>query len=528
MVVATASTPEASEDHREPLGDGLPLRFGRNVTFNYAAAAMNAIVALVVTPILLHRLGTAAFGVWSLAVSLTSYLELFEFGFGAATTKTVAEDAGRRPDRVVQTLNTSLVALGGLGALAAVTALVLAVGSPSWFSFPPDLRTEGAVAIGVMGLALAASVPGDAFGGALAGHQRYDLLSGSNLVHMGLVAGASMGIAFAGGGIVALAVATAAIGTAMHGVRYWLLRRLVPSLRLSLRLVQRERLRSLTTLSWWFLVSQLTGTLIARVDLVVVGATLDVKKVAIFAIGAKLAQFVARGFRELAAVLMPHAASLVGAGRTDRLPAVITDGTRTALLAAAPASIVLAGLAPGAIRVWVGRGYGEAANVLAILAAAIGVRAFFEPTYGVLAATGKVRRLSIAYTLEGLTNLGASLALVRPLGVTGVALGTLVATFAVPVPFALLAHRGLGLELSTFWRRTLRPHLLPVVLTGLVVVIARQGLPAGSAYVLTAATGSICLYMATYFVAGATPTDRERARAGLRALVSRLGLASNT
>lgn len=522
--VTSGEGPGQASEQGSWAADGLPARFGRNVTVNYAAAGMNALVTLVVTPILLHRLGIAAFGVWSLAVSLTSYLELFEFGFGAATTKTVAEDAGRRPNRVVQTLNTSLVVLTGLGALAALTAVVLAAGSPSWFSFPHDLRTQGAVAIGVMGLALAASVPGDAFGGALAGHQRYDLLSGSNAVQMAVTAVASVAIVLAGGGIVPLALATATIGLTMHGVRYWLLRRVLPSLRLSLRFVQRERLRPLTSLSWWFLVSQVMGTVIARIDLVVVGATLGVREVAIFAIGAKLAQFVARGFRELANVLMPHAASLAGAGRSDRLPAVVADGTRVALVAAVPTSIVLAVLAPDAIRVWVGQSYREATAVLAILVVAIGLRALFEPTYGVLAATGQVRRLSAAYTAEGAVNLAASLALVRPFGVTGVALGTLIGTVAVPVPFSLVAQRSFGLAFRSLWRQTLRPHVLPAAITALAVTVARHTLVTGTSSFLAAAAGGLSLYFASYLALGAPPTDRERVRTGLRAITARTGL----
>lgn len=508
-----------------PAADGLPARFGRNVTVNYAAAGMNAVITLVVTPVLLHNLGAAAFGVWSLAVSLTSYLELFEFGFGAATTKTVAEDAGRRPERVVRTLNTSLVVLTVLGSLAGLTALVLAAGSPSWFSFPEDLRTQGAVAVGVMGLALAVSVPGDAFGGALAGHQRYDLLSGSNLVQMALTAAASIAIVLAGGGIVPLAVATSGIGVAMHGVRFWLLRRLVPSFRLSRRFVERERLRPLMSLSWWFLVSQVMATVIQRIDLVVVGAALGVREVAIFAIGAKLAQFVARGFRELTAVLMPHAASLAGAGRTERLPAVVADGTRAALLAAVPTAAILASLASGAIRTWVGKGYPEAASVLAILVVAIGLRALFEPTYGVLAATGQVRRLSALYTAEGLVNLVASLALVKPLGVAGVALGTLIGTLAVPVPFSLVAQRTFGLGFGTFWRRTLRPHTVPAVVT-VAAMLAARTLPARPGPFLAAAVGGLLLYAALYFAVGATPADRERARTGLRAVTARLTLGN--
>lgn len=83
-----------------------PPRLGRNALANMAFDVKSALGGIVLTPFLLDRLGTVAFGVWALAGTVIGYLELFELGFGRATVKLIAEDAGRRPDAVVRTLNT--------------------------------------------------------------------------------------------------------------------------------------------------------------------------------------------------------------------------------------------------------------------------------------------------------------------------------------------------------------------------------------------------------------------------------------
>ena len=89
----------------------LPQKFGRNVIMNYVAQIVAAVAAIVITPLLLKHLGQSLFGVWILASSVVTYLQLFAAGFGGATTRLVAEDAAERPEVAVRTLNTTFFVL---------------------------------------------------------------------------------------------------------------------------------------------------------------------------------------------------------------------------------------------------------------------------------------------------------------------------------------------------------------------------------------------------------------------------------
>ena len=67
------------------------------------------------TPILLHHLGKTTYGLWVVASGAVAYLELFELGFGGATTKLISEDASVRPALALRTLNTTFFVLVPLG-----------------------------------------------------------------------------------------------------------------------------------------------------------------------------------------------------------------------------------------------------------------------------------------------------------------------------------------------------------------------------------------------------------------------------
>ena len=45
---------------------------------------MSIVIALVVTPVLVHGLGGTAYGIWALVGSTVLYLDLFNLGFGRA------------------------------------------------------------------------------------------------------------------------------------------------------------------------------------------------------------------------------------------------------------------------------------------------------------------------------------------------------------------------------------------------------------------------------------------------------------
>ena len=158
----------------------LPHRFGANVFSNYMALGVTAVSAIVVTPLLLHHLGRPAFGVWVLATTVVAYLELFELGFGGATTKLVAEDAHVRPDQAVRMINTTFFVLVPMGIIALGVGVVVAFLFPGIVHVASGLHDQVIVCVAVLAVGLAVSIPGDTFGGSLMGHQRFDLLSMSN------------------------------------------------------------------------------------------------------------------------------------------------------------------------------------------------------------------------------------------------------------------------------------------------------------------------------------------------------------
>jgi O-antigen/teichoic acid export membrane protein len=489
----------------------LPPNLGRSVVIDYASTAAAMISGLLVTPILLDKLGKQAFGIWSLASVVVFYLGALDLGFGRATTKLVAEDAGRRQERVHVTINTSFFVLAVFGCFALLIALGIAMASPQLFSVPHGMETESRLVFGILGVAVALALPGGALGGALVGYKRYDLFAVTVLASVVLTGIVTIGFALAGVGIVAIAAAVAIITLTMEVARFVMMRRLVPNLRLRPKFVHRAQLRSTASLSAWFIARDVGLLIMTRIDLVVVGLELNVTEVAIFAVGLKLAQVAQATQTPLQAIFMPHAADLDRNADPSQLRALLVQGTRITLLAAVPVSIVLVLLSENIVNLWVGDGYHTAAIVLIYLGIAGGLGALTSTAWQILAGMGKVKLSAGIANFEAAVNLAASLILGHMMGPAGVALGTLIGVALVDLPVVIgLSLRSTGLPLGTFIRGVVVPHLFPIAVAGFLVF---AGSLVGTSLAVTALTAIVAVgaYVALYLRWGATDDERHQA-----------------
>ncbi len=63
----------------------------KSVLYNYAGNFSHAIVSLIAMPIIVHSLGNAQYGLWSLDISINGYYGPVNFGIRIALTKYITE-----------------------------------------------------------------------------------------------------------------------------------------------------------------------------------------------------------------------------------------------------------------------------------------------------------------------------------------------------------------------------------------------------------------------------------------------------
>ena len=149
----------------------------RNVLANWTGYVVGLIVSFFLTPLLVHHLGPASYGVWTLLVSLTAYLGLLDLGIRSAVTRYVARSESRGEPAVAAEI--AAAAIGILGPLAGAALLAsIALGwlAPSPFHVAEVSRATTATIGGLVGAATAVTLMSGALGGVIVGLQRFDLI----------------------------------------------------------------------------------------------------------------------------------------------------------------------------------------------------------------------------------------------------------------------------------------------------------------------------------------------------------------
>jgi O-antigen/teichoic acid export membrane protein len=148
--------------------------------------------------------------------------------------------------------------------------------------------------------------------------------------------------------------------------------------------------------------------------------------VAVWTVGQRLAEVVQRLTNQLNDVLFPTVVDHDSASRLDRLQAIFIQGTRLSLATVIPMAGGLMLMAQPLVDAWVGPEFSGSVLVLRLLAFTVIVRIGTATAATLLKGAGEHRLVAFATVAAAIANLALSIAIIKPLGLPGVAIGTLV------------------------------------------------------------------------------------------------------
>lgn len=452
----------------------------RNLSTRYVAIATEAVLGVLILPFNVAHLGTSAYGLWVLAASVTAYFSVLDMGYSGALVKFVAQYRTRRD---VQALNEILSTLFFVFLTAAIgmylAAGVLAVFVDSVFHLSPDQTHVARIVLMVVTLNVAASTAFSIFGGVINGFQRYDLNNIVGSVSSIATAAVNVAVLLAGYGLVELVVAM----TAVRVLTLWVYRanayRVFPGLHVTRALFSRARLREVTGFSLHMAIIDWANKLNYSVDALVIGAFMNTAAVAVWAIAQRLAELAQRLANQLNDILFPAVVENDTAARLDRLQRIFIEGTKLSLATVVPMAVALAMLARPLITAWVGPDFEGSILILQVLSLIVVIRVGNATGTTLLKGAGEHRVVSFTNIVTAVCNLGLSVVLVGPLGLLGVALGTLLPIAVSSAAYLFpLACRRVELPLARAWTQGVWPALWPAALMGGYIALSKPFIPA--------------------------------------------------
>lgn len=485
----------------------------RGILVNYLHLATAFLSMFILTPIIIGRLGPTAYGLWAVFSSVVGYFVLCDFGMSTAVAKYTAEY--RAKDQLAdltKLVSTTFAAALVISGLIIIICAVMMPYIPGLFKVSGSLISEGRATFLIMGINVALMLLGGVFGNIIYGYQRVDVWKTFSIIQ--LLVNGMFTVLFLqfGFGLIGVAVASILGTVALISLQLAFLRRSGYGISVNPKYADVKIFMRIAPYSARTFLLGITNRVINYSDFIVVGIFLGASSVAHYEITYKLCFLSTYLFSIISSTLFPRFSRLFALGDLEGVASLFLLTAKLSVAIMTPVAIFLYFWGGEFIGLWVGPGNFAGNSVLSVFVAMSFVHVLGTPAAALLQAIGKNEEFVYSEIANAVLNLGLSILLVRPLGLLGVALGTLVAslcTSAWVVP--LLACRSAGLpKISYLKRAVLPPLLVGAVVAGIAAMVQSYSPATTSMFSITVkALGVAAVYSIIYLACASTQEERE-------------------
>ncbi len=506
---------------------GLKRIIVRNILSNWTGAAVGMVVTFFLSPFVVHKLGTAGYGIWVLVGSLTGYFGLLDLGIRPAIVKFTSKYYELKEyDKINEAVNSAIVISSLLAFVILIITAVIAHFADHIFNVPPEYAQDLRILVLLVGIKIAIEVPFAIITAIFNGLQRFDL---NNVIGVSVLLIRSLSILIflsMGGRLIAMGMILLGAGILETVIRLNVCHKILPTLKLNLRLARKSMLKDIYSFSIFIFIIGLSAQITFYANNLIIGSFLTAAAIAYYAIGANLIQYLRNIVLQITTTVTPVASAFDARAQNERLKKLLVLGTRYCLLVIFPIGIVYLILGENFINLWMGPEYGPpSSEVLTILMIAYFGFLSQLVSGSILYGLGKVKTYAFLNIGTAAANLLLSVLLIKPYGIYGAAMGTAIplviyGTFVMPAYIC----RVLSMNLFAYFKSSFMPAILASVPFLAVVFLIHRVLVIDSLthFMLIVAAAMILHLLSTAFI-GLDREHRILLKDKLKAVTARTG-----
>lgn len=402
---------------------------------NYGAIIVSIVVALISFPIGLHYFGPVIYGIWFVIGSILAYLRISDLGVGLSTLTLIAQTSEPSHHRVILRRSISLLLVFSIVSIGII--IVVTHTFPGWSGIlgqiPSNLQDEAATAALAICILMLFQLPTTIFSAAFSGLQQVYWNRVYAIFHSIVALCALLATVLVGGNLVTLAIFTG-LGDLLVGIISGIhLFIMHPQIRprFTEQVKDAPSTRFLFTSGIRFLVLGIAVLIIMNTDNLVISHFLGPEKVTPYAITFRLFRM---GLTMITAPIIALWPMYGQAFERNDWNWIHQTYNHSTLLQVIGGGLIWIGgiiFSQVIINLWVG----PVAYVGIVVAFALGgyvyISSFTGSNVSLVNGLNPTNIVVIFGLIEAALNLGISLALVGRLGISGVALGTFIASLTV-------------------------------------------------------------------------------------------------
>jgi O-antigen/teichoic acid export membrane protein len=489
-------------------------QFLKNILSSWVAYAIRLALGFLFVPYITSVFGSEQYGVWVIIFQAISYISLFDLGFERAVVRFVAKYYAQGDEEAVRrTLSTSqgIFLILAPAVLIAVSAVALLL-----FDFVKvsdvALRSDGQIALIIIGVLLTTRFALGTIHHALQGLQRFDIINAIDIGEEILRFGSMALLLSMGYGMIGLAIAILGVNVLRLAAAWIWLHAVEPTIRWDPRAFDKERFKELYGYSKMSFGITIAWLVIFGSDSILLGMIASASAAGIYAPAAQLMLYMRHVINAIGIPLAPAISHLEAKGRDYGVVRTYLAGLKYVTFISFFLSCGVIIFARPFVSLWLPSEFAQTADVMMILA--VGSAIFLPQIIGNSILFGIERHRYLFYVLvcEAVLKIGLSFLLIGEYGAKGMAI-------AAAVPQVILYLTIYPYFMSKVLGQSL-PHLLGVAArSGFLAILAtvatglamRTVLPPETWPTLlcdTAVTGGVALAVGWSLVVERSERDR--------------------
>ncbi len=447
------------------------------VVISYIGQAVNILIGLVYTPVMLRLLGKSEYGLYQLVYSVVSYLSLLSLGFGSSYMRFYAREKAKGNDDGVAVLNGMfLLIFLVISGICILCGGVLLKNIRTLFAqgLTDSEYDVAGVLMKLMIINLALTFPNTVFNCIITSQERFVFQKTLILIHHLLNPFLSLPLLLMGyGSIGMVAATTAATLIVLVTNMFYCFRKI--HCRFLFRGMRFSILKEMWAFTFFIFLNQIVDQINWSVDKFLLGRMAGSSAVALYGVGAQINTLYVHFSSSISNVFVPRVNRAVAEGEDDSILSNLF--TKVGRIQFFVIALIVTGFiffGRPFISFWAGKQYKDAYGVVLFLIIPAMIPLIQNMGIEIQRAKNKHKARSIVYFFIAISNIFISIPLIRKWGPVGAAAGTMISLLAGNGFFMnWYYHNRLDIDIIAFWKSIGRiiPSLIIPIITGVVSML---------------------------------------------------------
>ncbi|MBU4221448.1 MAG: oligosaccharide flippase family protein [Euryarchaeota archaeon] len=429
----------------------------RNTFFNIAGGSWGLLIKILLTPFILHYIGTERFGIWALVLLFTGYFALFDMSIGTAVIRYISSYYAKRDFRSInKVLNSALLFYAIAGILSCVVAFFLIKWAvENILHIPSPLLNEANFVLTGGVLIFAFSNTMSVFNSVIIGIQKMDISNKIRII-VTTIEGIGMILFLIGGfGLTGLIINAGIVAVITSLSCVIASKKALPQIAIGSGFIDTRILKELVTFGTKVHFSRIGDMMHFQTDKIFISYFLQISFVAFYDVAATVAFSMRMVPIAIVSAILPAASEIKATGDETSLRELYMRSSKYISLVSIPLLFFVFFLSPDIIKVWLGEGYELSVITLQVLL--LGYLSNILTFSGTQVATGlgKPEYVMKSSIIATVLNPVMSILLIAKIGYIGAALGTSMAMAVAAGYFILTVHRTLDIANFVFFKTVL-------------------------------------------------------------------------